>query len=225
MFENDVSMKLLEKLFATYEAERRRRRGAAPAAVPFSIAISREAGARGRSVAAAVGRQLSWPVYDREILDKIAENLRLSPGHVEKVDERPVGWLEDCLSGLVAQTRVAAGTYLKHLVGVVRGLGLIGHCVVVGRGANHVLPPESTLRVRLVADLPDRIKVTAARYRMTEKEAAHKTAKTDIERTAFVRSNFHVNPAAPEHYDLVLNTSRLSDEECATMIVAMLRLF
>ncbi len=47
-------------------------------------------------------------------MEKMAEQLRRPHSHVEGVDERPVGWLEDCLAGLPAPHRVPTGTYLKH---------------------------------------------------------------------------------------------------------------
>jgi hypothetical protein len=48
----------------------------APAAAPSTIAITREAGARGKTVAEEIGRQLGWPVYERELIEKTAEHLR-----------------------------------------------------------------------------------------------------------------------------------------------------
>jgi hypothetical protein len=75
---------------------------------PWCITISREAGAQGNSVATAIGKRLNWPVYDREILDKIGEEMRQPPRHLEAVDERPVNWLEECLSGLLSQYHVSA---------------------------------------------------------------------------------------------------------------------
>jgi cytidylate kinase len=176
-------------------------------------------------VADEIGRQLGWPVYDRELIEKTAEHLRRPAFHIGEVDERPIRWLEDCLTGLLAQNRVPTGTFLKHLIGVVQGLGLIGHCVLVGRGANFVLPPATTLRVRLVAALTDRIKVMAALHRLNDKEAARKVAKTDFDRREFVRANLHVDPADPDHYDVILNTSRLSPPECARAVIEVLRMF
>jgi hypothetical protein len=219
----DVPLRVAEALFRSSA----RAGGArpAPTPAPFTIAITREAGARGRTVAEEIGRQLGWPVYDRELIEKTAEQLERPSFHIEGVDERPVRWLEDALTGLLTQHRVPTGTYLKHLIGVVRGLGLIGHCVLVGRGANFVLPSASTLRVRLVAALADRIKVMAALHGLSDKEAARKVAKTDSDRREFVRANLNVDPADPDHYDVILNTSRLSPPECARAVIEVLRMF
>src|SRR5262245_30861718 len=64
----------------------------------LSVAIAREAGSLGHSVARLLGPKLGWPVYDQEILDKIAEEMRRPPTQLEVVDERPAHWLEEALT-------------------------------------------------------------------------------------------------------------------------------
>jgi hypothetical protein len=216
----DVSARVVGALYQAFRNSDEPKR---PALRPFTITVSRESGAQGKLAAAEIGRLLGWPVYDREIMEKIAERLGRPASHVEGVDERPVGWFEECLTGLLAGQRVAPGTYLRHLVGVIRGLGLIGHCVIVGRGANCVLPPATTLRVRLVAPPADRVRVVAARHGLSADDAAKWVARTDRQRLDFVRDHFHKDAAAADQYDLVLNSARLSVPECARTAVDVLR--
>jgi hypothetical protein len=198
---------------------------AGPACPPFSIAISREAGALGYTVAAEVGHRLGWPVYDREILDKIGEDMRRPPRHLQALDERPVSWLEEFLAGVASQHSVSPDRYLKYLVGAVRGLGQIGRCAIVGRGANFILPAETTLRVRLVASAEDRARVIARRLALTPREAAAWVERAERQRGEFVRRAFRQDVADPRHYDLVLNMSRLSVEEAADVIIRVLHGF
>src|SRR5579883_2573897 len=177
MNDHDVSLRVAGALFDAF-ARAKPARPPETARPPFSIAISREAGAQGKTVATEIGRRLGWPVYDREILDKVAEEMRKPTFRVEGIDERPVNWLEDCLRAFAMAEHVNPTAYHKHLVGVVRGLGLIGRCVIVGRGATCILPPETTLRVRLAAELPDRVKVIARLHNLLPAEAARLVAKT-----------------------------------------------
>ncbi len=222
---DDVSLRVAGALFQAFANPGTGGAAPPPAPAPYTIAVSRQAGALGRTVAAEVGRRLGWPVYDREILDRVAEEMRRPTFHLQNIDERPVHWLEDCVRAFAAQHHVSPTAYLKHLIGVVRGLGLLGHCVVVGRAATCILPPATTLRVRLVAALPDRVKVIAREHNLRDDDAARWVAKTDHERTEFIRAHFKTDPTAAERYDLVLNTSRLSAEECATTVIGVLRLF
>src|SRR5205807_5708635 len=52
--------------------------GAAPTAerlpAGLSVAVSREAGARGQTIAIAVGRLLGWPVYSRDELESLSRD-------------------------------------------------------------------------------------------------------------------------------------------------------
>jgi hypothetical protein len=192
---------------------------------PFSIAISRQAGALGHTVAAEVGQRLGWPVYDREILEKVGEDMRRPPRHLQAVDERPGSWLEEFLAGLASQYSVSPDLYLKYLVGAVRGLGQIGRCVIVGRGANFVLPAETTLRVRLVASAEDRTRVIAQRLHLGLREAAAWAERAERERGEFVRRAFRHDVTDPHHYDLVLHMSRLTVDEAAEVIVGVLQRF
>ena len=229
MTNHDISMSVMQALLhsrgETRTAPAPASGTAGPACPPFSIAISREAGALGHTVAAEVGRRLGWPVYDREILDKIGEDMRRPPRHLQALDERPGSWLEEFLAGLSSQHSVSPDRYLKYLVGAVRGLGQIGRCVIVGRGANFILPAETTLRVRLVASAEDRVRVITQRLNLGPREAAAWAERAERERGEFVRRAFRQDVADPHHYDLVLSMSRLPVDEAAEVIIGVLRRF
>ncbi len=189
----------------------------------FTVTISREAGALGKSVAAEVGDRLGWPVYHREALEQIAEDLDRPPSCIPGIDEWVRFWLEESLCALADQFQVGSDTYLKYLLGVLRGLGAVGRCVILGRGANFVLPAETTLRVRLVARLEDRIGVIARRIGLSAQEAADWVAHIELQRFAYARHAFREDPTKPHHYDLVLNMSRLSVCDAAVAVTESLR--
>jgi cytidylate kinase len=189
------------------------------------VTVSREVGALGSAVGAEVARRLNCPLYDRQILDKVAGEMRRPTFSLETVDERPVGWLEGALSSLLSDYHVDADAYLKYLIGTVRGLGLSGPGVFVGRGATWILPPETNVRVRLLADRADRIRNMARRLGCGEHEAAQWVERTEHDRGRFARRHFNVDPADPHHYDLCLNVSRLTVAECADLIIETLHRF
>ena len=219
---HDLTVSVVQGLVQSHAAADQSPKKPAPRR-PSTIAVSREVGALGSTVAREVGRRLGWPVYDREILDKIGEDMRRPPQHLQALDERPSSWLEELLAGLASQHSVSPDRYLKYLVGAVRGLGQIGRCVIVGRGANFILPAETTLRVRLVASAEDRARVIAQRFNLGPREAATWAERTERQRGEFVRRAFRQDVADPHHYDLVLNMSRLSVEEAADVIIRVLQ--
>jgi cytidylate kinase len=194
---------------------------------PFTVAIAREAGSGASAVGQEVGLRLGWAVYDRELLEQIAREMGLRAGLLESVDERHVGWwtesVQQFLSATAPLPAVSESGYVRHLAETVLALGAHGECVIVGRGSAQILPPETTLRVRLVAPFKSRVARVARERGLSEAEAAHLVQDFDRERARFVRDHFQKDPDDPRNFDVILNTSRLAPPACADVIVQALR--
>jgi cytidylate kinase len=195
-----------------------------PAPVPpaFTVAVSREAGANGGVVARTVGERLGWPVYDRELLQRVAQDMGVRAGLLEGTDERQKSWLQECLESFGSFPTVSDSAYVRHLLQTLLSLSAHGNCVIVGRGAAQILPAATTLRVRLVGPVADRIKTIEQRLSLTHEEAARRVGNIDAERARFVREHFQKDPNSPWQYDLVLNSARFSTAECAELIIEAL---
>jgi cytidylate kinase len=193
-------------------------------APPVSVAISRQAGSRGAEIAQAVGARLGWPVYDHELLTRIAQEKGLSARLLEHLDERCPGWLEEVIAGFSTRPSPTEGTYMKHLLELLVSLGHIGHCVIVGRGAGYVLPPATTVRVRVVAPRALRVAKTERRKGVSKAEAERWVDQTDADRLLFVKSHFNRDPFDPLNYDLILNSGQYGPDECARLIVEAARM-
>lgn len=189
----------------------------------FTIALSREVGARGCSVARALGDRLGWPVYDHEILDRLAGELKAHPRRLAEMDEKHANLLTEFIECFSCESVVSEDAYVRRLIKTLQALAAQGNCIIVGRGAAQLLPPETTLRARLVADLDDRIGVMCQRLSMPRAEAARYVEKKDRERDKFVKHHFHKDAADPRQYDLVLNSTRFPVGECADLILEALR--
>jgi cytidylate kinase len=232
---NHAMSNLVEKACRHWEAQRRAaaaKRDLSPrASHALTIAISREAGTQGTSVAKEVGRQLGWHVYDHELLECIAQDMGLRTSLLESVDERQQGWLLETAEAafLSAPEKgdwvplVTESGYVHHLIKVVLALGLHGECVIVGRGAAFILPAETTLRVRLIGSVRERIATWSCKLAISKREAARQVRMTDHERIDFVQNHFFKDPNDPRNYDLVLNAPRLSLALSAQVIVETLR--
>lgn len=192
--------------------------------VGMTVAISRESGAWGGAVARELGAQLDWPVYDRELLDKISEESGLQTELLESLDERESNRAAEWLRSLFGALTVSSAQYGRQLLRTVTALAARGNCVIVGRGATAILPESSTLRVRLVAPRKTRAEREREKLGLADEGAgASHVDKVDALRAEFVRSHFHKDVADVHHYDLVLNTERFSVSQCAELIVAALK--
>jgi Cytidylate kinase-like family len=198
----------------------------------FTIALAREAGTQGTLVAQQVGKLLGWQVWDNELLERVAQDMGLRTRLLKSVDERQQSWLVEIAEAFLSaplqskdEPPVTEIAFVDHLVKTVLTLGIHGECIIVGRGAGFILPPETTLRVRLLGPERDRITAISRIEGISDHEAARQVRIIDRERTAFVRKNFSKDPTDPRHYDLILNAPRLSVGQRAEVIVEALRRF
>jgi len=188
----------------------------------FTIALSREVGARSTSVGREIGLRLNWPVYDNELLQKIAEEMHVRVNLLQSVDERHVSWLQESVEAFASVPSVREAAFVRQLVETLLSLGIHGQCVIVGRGAPQVLPKPTTLRVRVIAELEDRINVMSQELRMSHRDAARYVETHERQRIAFIKDHFQKDPTDSLNYDLVLNSSTFTVTECAELAIQAL---
>src|SRR5947209_4254655 len=83
--------------------------------------------------------------------------------------------------------------------------------------AGCILPARSTLHVRVVAPLPDRVAYMSQWLRLTVTEAAEQVRLRDHRRAEFIETHFQRRPADVYQYDLLLNSSVLGEDLCAEL--------
>ena len=89
-------------------------------------------------------------------------------------------------------------------------MAVFGNVIIVGRGANFVLPRERIFKVRIIAPMELRIKYFMDDRGYTKAEAEQYVVKTENNRKAFVRKYFNADIADPAHYDIIINTEKIS---------------
>ena len=106
-----------------------RHRSSEPLALPpatrkpaFTIAVSRESGAGGASVAREVGSRLDWPVYDRELLEFISAESGLQQELLESLEEHETARAAEWLESLFAPQRATRAQFAHGLVRTLSGL-------------------------------------------------------------------------------------------------------
>src|SRR5262245_26440873 len=188
-----------------------------------TITISREAGALGSTIGQELANRLKWQLYDQNLLERIGAEMGLRASLLDSVDERRANWLGELLEGFQSRPGPMTPRFVHHLVEMILSLAAHGECVIVGRAAGHVLPPESTLRVRLVAPREFRVGVIQKARGTSAEAAARWIDDTDRERSGFVKAHFNRDTTDPTLYDLVLNVSRFSVPQATGLIIAALR--
>lgn len=198
-----------------------------------AVTISAGYGAAGSIIAPQVAQLLGFPLLDRAISVRVAEQLHVSPeeavagekkrsfaerffaalaplaGGVVGLDDEPeVLWADDA-----AEFRTRAEAIMRQ--------ALPAGVVILGRAGGAALREEpGVLRVRLFG--PAKARVTqAARVRQIDEEAARRQLATvDKARAHYVQRlyGFHIDD--PALYHLQLDSTAIPADACAATIVA-----
>jgi cytidylate kinase len=182
------------------------------------ITVSREMGSGGEEVAGILGKLLKWDVYDKEIVEHMARDMRVHTSVLKSVDERTTTWIEDTLAPLFTEESVGELAYYRHLMKVLLVIAKHGRAVFVGRGAGLVLPRDRGLSVRVTAPFELRCQRYARETGASIKEARAIVEKSDRDQLHFVKHLLHQNLLDCKHYDIVFNTEKLSPTSVAKLI-------
>jgi cytidylate kinase len=186
------------------------------------VTISREPGSGGVIVAQQLAEKLGFEVFHQEVLHEMAKRTEISKQFLATLDERGLTVLEDWLTSLVHERHLWPDQYLRHLMNVIGTIGKHGRAIVIGRGANFILPPEQRFRVRITASRRVRIEYVAREHNLTLAEAKRRVINTESNRRAFIRKYFNADIADPTNYDLVINTETLKVDHAVNIIGAAL---
>lgn len=213
----------VERQMRNWELARSQRQSAKPPAktwreVEDFITVSRQPGADGLRVARAVGKRLTWPVFDREILEAMAGNDTVRRQIYESMDGRDLGWWEETLRSLF-QSEFVRNDYFRKLSQTILSLARQSPCVLVGRGADLILPANTGFRVRLVAPVAARISRIADRHCLTAREATDFIRRIEGERGRFLRNHFGATADDPTRFDVTISLGRYTCAEATELIL------
>lgn len=182
------------------------------------VAITREMGTMGKDVAAALGEALGLPVIYHEVVDHLADRMRVRKSHVIR--------LLDGGSGLLERLTADKTSLAIYSADEIFGLALQGKGAVIrGWGATHLLHEvPHALCVRVCAPLEVRKQRMMERLDTgDERLVGAEIHDNDEAHTAIMRRNFGVSWTEAENYDMVLNTERVGADECVDEIMRLLR--
>lgn len=184
----------------------------------LTVALSREAGARGTTIAHKLGDLLGWQVFDQEMIDYLIANETGRVQIASELSEKSRAWVEARYRKLTAERGLRTEPETENLIRLVLAVAARGDAVIVGRGAGFLLPSETTLHVRIVSTLDSRVNYLAQALRMTREEAAEEVRTRDDRRARYLTRSLLCNPSDLTVYDLIVNSGRLGVEGAAQFI-------
>jgi cytidylate kinase len=115
---------------------------------------------------------------------------------------------------------------LRCTEGVLRKAVAGDGAVILGRAAAIVLRDHpDALHVRLDGDPERRVRQAMTLQGTTEHDAWDALSRNDKARAAYVRHFYGADAASPQHYHLVIDSTRLPLKACTELIVAAVESF
>jgi cytidylate kinase len=189
----------------------------------LTIAISREAGSRGTSICKRAGEKLGWQVYTQDLLEYVAQESTSRQEITDNLSPAALHWVEEQLERLQSDPRISLHPSLLDTARLILALGASGEIILIGRGAGCLLPRHSTLQVRIVAPLEERVAYMSQWLGLTPEDALKQIRVRDQRRAEFIQTHFHRQAADVYQYDLLLNSTLLGEELSAELLVQAAR--
>src|SRR4051812_43491040 len=182
------------------------------------VAITREMGSLGKDVASGLSEALGVPLVYHEVIDHLADRMRVRKSHVIRLLDGSANLLERLTADKTSLSIFTADEIVS--------LALQGNGAVIrGWGATHLLREvPHAVCVRVCAPFEVRKQRMMERVGSTdEAKIADEIRQNDEAHTQIMRRNFDVSWADAENYDLVLNTERVSVRECVDKVLALVK--
>ncbi len=187
------------------------------------ITVSMEPGSGGSLVAQEVADRLGFDYFHRDIIQGIAKSAKIRASVIDTLEKERLSGIDDFIASLYKNQYLHPGIYMQHLLKVVNTIADHGHAVIVGRGANFILPPEQRFSVRVVAPLEIRIQNVARAYKVPAEKAKKRVIGRESRRSAFIRKSYNADISDPNNYDLIINTGRMRIATAVEAVIAAVK--
>jgi len=193
---------------------------------PF-ITLSREYGAGAFELSEKIVQIINekhhsvpeWAAYDKNLLDRIIDDLGLSESLAETLTTNSRNNLTDFIQTSFSSFPPQVAVYRK-LVETIRTLAIAGNVVVVGRAGNIITRDMiKGFHVRIVAPVAFRAERISKLQNVSHHEAERIIIEKDAKRDGFIKEFVKFDNADPENYHLVVNLGRMTTDEAAALIV------
>ena len=195
------------------------------------LSISRQFGAGGWVLGKRLGKRLEYRYVDESMIQEVARKGKISSGRVRVFEKSETSRLLKFLDKMIIADyvdrfvsdkhgRLDEKGYVEMVRSIFNELHEKGDVMIIGRGGQYILKGyPNTYHILLVGDLERRIRFIMETHQLTENRAKTMMKKKEQQRDQVLRlfsdDEFHDDPI---HYDLVINTSRVSLKKAEILI-------
>lgn len=187
------------------------------------IAISREYGSGGHEIADRIAKDLGLTIYDRNILDEIAEEKNVEVEYLEKYDEKPkrliisrrVGAYSNSMEEILADMQFE---YIRKKADSGESF------VIVGRCAETVLRDrEGLISIFILGDKEAKLARIKEKFHLNDADALAKMLRHDKKRKQYHNRHSDGKWGDSRNYDLCINSSRLGIDKTVELLEDYIR--
>lgn len=181
------------------------------------ITISRGSYSKGKEIAEKVAEELGYECLSRDVLLEASEQFNVPEIKLVRALHDAPKVLERFTHGKKKYVAYIQQAFLEHVHrdNVVYH-GLAGQFFLRGVGHN--------LKVRVIADLDDRVRLEMDREKVSDEKARHMLKKDDYERRKWGLALYGIDTADATLYDLVVHIRKLSVNDAVKLISHAARL-
>lgn len=188
------------------------------------IAIGRQFGSGGSTIAKKVAENLGIPCYDEQILEKMALESGFVPEFLKEQTEDAAR--RNTFAHILTGTIFMGNTYQDDLWAlqnkIIHELADQGPCVFVGFCSEYILRKhDNCLRAFIYADLDKRVKRVVERYGETDVAPEKRVKDKDRKRAAYYQYYTDLTWGAAKNYHLSLNSGTLGIDNCVDILTKM----
>lgn len=190
------------------------------------ITISREFGSGGRLIGKRLAERLEVPYYDKELLDRIAEESGFCKEMIEDAERKAKNSFLYSLASAMGtgesgpESMSLNERFFLAQFDTIRKIADEGSCVIVGRCADYILRgiPEAT-NVFIYAEEGDKIKRAVQEYGVPEDSVRKMMKETDKARANYYA--YHTGRKWGDHvnYNLSIDSGYIEIEDIVELII------
>ena len=190
------------------------------------ITISREFGSGGRTIGRKVAQELGFAFYDKELIEKVAEESGFDKQYIEEQGEYAPAKSAFAYA-FIGRDRngMSVSDYIWQAQRkIILNLAEKGNCVIVGRCADYILQDrEDRLNVFIHASMEKRAERIVKLYGETDKSPKKRLEEKDKKRKVNYRYYTDREWGVSQNYHICLDSGEFGIERCAKIIADLAR--
>ncbi|MBN2078834.1 MAG: cytidylate kinase-like family protein [Spirochaetes bacterium] len=196
------------------------------------ITINREYGCLGYNIAQEIVGILNradptpeplWAAYERQVLDRVMEEMELSSSLVKTLTDDALRDMTDILTSAFSDLPPQVAVYQK-LAQTIRILAGHGNVILVGRAANVITRDMSGgYHVMIIAPMEYKVQNIMKLRGISKKDAEKLIIENTARRENYIKEFVRFNVTDPHNYNLMINLGEINPKGAAELIIEGLR--